>query len=131
MYPITPLVQVLFQLSSLTIAHHNLGFNSSYLTLLVPMSSSCRPTSHHTVFWILKYSPFLTKCIVLEMCMVYFLFLSFLAIHTYDLLSNIIKGACYGNTYVSLFRNSLFSILDYTRAIPAVNPVLYSLSALD
>ena len=51
-----------------------------------------------------------------------------ISIHTADLISNIMRGACYGTTYVSLFRNSLFSILNYNRASPSVHAELYSIS---
>ena len=62
------------------------------------------------------------------MCMVS---LPFLTIHIADLLSNIMRGACFENTYVSLFRNSSFSILKFARAITSVFAVFYYLSALD
>ena len=50
--------------------------------------------------------------------------------HIADLISNIIRGACYGTTYVSLFNNSLFSIMKCARSIPVVHASFYSLSEL-
>ena len=103
LYPITPLVQVLYQLSSLTIVYSNLLFNSPSLTFLVPMSANCIPSSHHTVLWIIHSFPFITKCILLTMCLVCFVSLPLLAIHTDYLISNMMIGACSATTYVSLF----------------------------
>ena len=69
-YPITPLLQVFFELSSLTIAYPNLVFTSSSLTFLVPLYANFIPPSHHTVLCKLHSLPFLTKFILLPMCMV-------------------------------------------------------------
>ena len=106
MYPITPLVKVFCQLSSLTIAYSNMGFNSFSLTLLVPISSSCRPPSHHTILCRLNYYSFFTMCILLEICMACLVSLPFLAIHKFNLLYNIIRSAFNETTSVSLFINS-------------------------
>ena len=54
--PITPLAQVLYNFSCLTIVYPNLRFNSSSIKLLVPMSTNCRPPPHHTVLFRLNYS---------------------------------------------------------------------------
>ena len=124
LYNITPLVKVFSQLSSLTIAYPNIGFNSFSLTLLVPMSANYRPPSRKNILCIFHYSPFVTKCILLEMYMVWFLFLPLLSIHIADLLSNIIRVACSGTTSVSLFNNSLFSIMECDRSIPILHASL-------
>ena len=47
--PVTPPQKVFCQLSSLTIAYPNIGFNSSSLTFLVPMSVSCRNPPHYAL----------------------------------------------------------------------------------
>ena len=97
LYYITPLVQVLcLQLSSLTIIYFILGVRSGSLTILVPMSTNCRPPLHQSILCILHFSPFLTKCILLAICMVCFVSLPFLAMHIADLLSKTIKGASFG-----------------------------------
>ena len=127
MYPVASIWQVLCQFSSLTISYYNLWFNSYSLTFLVPMSDSCRTPSHHTVLWKFHYSPFLTKFVILEIYLVYLVSLKFLSIHISYFIYNIMKGACYGTTYVSLFKNPLFSILKCDKAIPAVHAYLYSL----
>ena len=131
LYPITSLVQVFFQFSSLTIAYHNIGFNSYSLTVLVKKFDSCRPPSHHTVLCSLHSSSFITKWILLSMCLVRLVYLQFLAMHIADLLSNITRGDCYVTTYVSLFRKSLFGILKCYRSIPELHATLYSLLSLD
>ena len=129
--PITPLLQVFFQLSSLDIAYTNLGFISYYLILLPVISASCRPPSHQTVFWKMRYFPFLIKFTSLVMFLLFLVSLPLLAINTADFISTIIRGACYGTTYGSLFRNSFFSILKCARAIHVVNDALYLLWLLD
>ena len=40
------------------------------------------------------------------------------------------RGACYGTIYGFLFNNLLVSILKYSRSIPEVHAVFYSLSEL-
>ena len=50
-----------------------------------------------------------------------------LAIKKSDLISNIMRGACYETTLESLFRISSFSIMKCARAIPTVYAVLLSL----
>ena len=111
MYSITSLVQVLYKLSSLTIVYPNLVFNSPPLTLLVGIYSNCRLPSHHTFFcWFLS-SPVFTKCILIAIYLMFFLSLPLLYIHTYDLISNIIRGGRFGTTYGSLFISSLFIII--------------------
>ena len=125
-----PLVQVLCQLSNITIAYHNLGFNSSSLEFLVPMSDNSRPPLRHTVLWKFHPLPFLTNLILLEMCLVCLVSLSFLDIHTAGFISNIMGGACSVTKYGSLIFNSLVSILKFDRDIPKVHTALNSLSAL-
>ena len=127
---ITLLVQVFCTFSILTISYTNLGFNLSFLKLLVPISDNCRPISHHTILCIFHYSPFLTKEIILEMFLVCLVVLPFLVIHTSDLLYNIITFSCYVTTCGSLSISSLFIILKCDIAITAVHALLYSLSAL-
>ena len=130
MYPFTPVWNVLCQLSILTIVYPNLGFNSSFLTLLVPISDSYRSSSYHTVLFKFHSLPFLKKCILLVQCLVCLVSLPFLAMQKPDLLYNIIRVACSGTKSVSLFNNSLFVILKCARAIPEVHAALYSLLAL-
>ena len=50
-----------------------------------------------------------------------------LAINTSDLISNIMIGDFSGTTFIFLFRNSLFSILECSRDITEVHDALYSL----
>ena len=64
------------------------------------------------------------------MCLVCLVSYTFLATHTADMLPNIMRGACSGTTYGSLFRNSLFIILKRDRDIPAVHAEFYSLLAI-
>ena len=52
------------------------------------------------------WSPFLTKCIHLEICLVCLVYLPFLAMHMADLLSKTIKGASFGTMSGSSFNNS-------------------------
>ena len=127
LFPVTPLWQGLFQLSSLTIVYPNLGFNSYYLTLMVLIFVSFIPPSHHTVLWKLQYSPFLKELVLLEICLVCLVYLPLSAMQIADFLSNLIKDAFFGTTYVSLFKNSLFIILECASAIYAVHAELYSL----
>ena len=97
LYSITPLVQVFcLQFSSLTIIYFILGVRSGSLTFLVPMSANCRPPSHKSILCIFHFSPFLTKCILLAMCLVCLVSLPFLAMHMADFLSKTIKGASFG-----------------------------------
>ena len=121
LYHITPIVKVLCKFSSITMSYPNLGLNSYSTTLLVPMSENLRPTSHHTVLCIFHSSRFLTKCIIMAMCMVCLVSFSLLDIHTSYLLSTIIRGACYGTTYGFLFISSLFRILKCANSIPELN----------
>ena len=130
MYTVTPLLQVFCQLSIITISYPNLGLNSSSLTLLVPISVNCISPSHHTVFYKLLSSTFLTNCILLEMCLVCLVFFPCLDMHIADLISNIIRGAWSGTTSVYLFRNSLFRILKCARSITALRAALYLVSEL-
>ena len=131
LYSTTPLVQMFFQWSILTTAYPNIGFNSSHLILLVPVSSNCRPLSHHAILCRCHYSKFRSKWILLEMFLLCLVSLPLFTIHTYHLLCNIIRGACSGTTSVSLFSMSLCSILKCARDIPTVHDKLYSLSTLD
>ena len=131
LYYITPLVQVFcLQFSSLTIIYFILGVRSGSLTLLVPMSANCRPPSHQSILRILHFSPLLTKCILLEMCLECLVSLPFLAMHMADLLSKTIKGVYFGTMYGSSFNNSWTNILKCDKAIPSVHSALYSLYTL-
>ena len=60
----------------------------------------------------------------MAMFLVCLVLLTLLAIHTAYLLSNIMRGACYGTTYVSLLVNSFFIILKCARSIPEVRSEL-------
>ena len=95
------------------------------------MNSNCRPPSHQQNLSIFYFSPVLTKCTLLEMCIVWFLSLPILSIHTSYFLSNIIIGSSYGTIYGSLLKNLWINILKCAKAIPEVHAALYSLSALD
>ena len=130
LYPITHIWQVFCQLSSLTIACPNLGFNSYSLTSLVPIYDSWRPPSQHTVLCRLYYSPFITRWIFMSVCLVCLISLPFLDIHTSELISNITRGAFSGTTYVFLFISSLFRILKCAKTTSSVHDELYSLLAL-
>ena len=72
----------------------------------MPISVNCRPHSHQSILCILHFSPFLTKCILLAMCLVCLIYLPLLAIHIEDLLSNTFKGDSSGTMSVYLFKNS-------------------------
>ena len=81
------------------------------------MYYNCRPPSHHTIFFILQFSPFLTKCTLLAMCLVCLAYLPFLAIHTEDLLSNIIRGAASGTISGSLLKNNELISLKFIKPL--------------
>ena len=51
--------------------------------------------------------------------------LPLLATHTAYFISNIMRCACSGTTYGSLFISSLFSIMKCDNAIPVVHDTLY------
>ena len=121
---ITPFVQVLCQSSNDIILYYNPIFNSSYLKLLVWMPNYFRHLSRHTVLCIFHFSIFLIKCILLVMCLACMVSLTLLDIHTSDLISNIMIGACYGTKYGSLFISSVLSILKCYRAITALRDAL-------
>ena len=97
---------VMSQLSSLTVIYFILGFKSFSPTVLVAISAKGRPPSHQSILCILQFSPFHTKCTLLEMCLVCLVSLPCLAIQTSDLLPNIIRGASYGTISGSLFKKS-------------------------
>ena len=120
LYPFTPIWQVVYQLSSLTIAYNNLVSNYHLLTLLVWMSANYIPPPYHTVVFIFKSSPFITNFILLEMSLVFFLSLSLFSILIAYVLSNTMRVACYRTTFGYLFINSFFGTLKCSRAIPAV-----------
>ena len=101
---INPIVKLLCQLSSITIVYSNIGFNSSSLTLLVPMTSKCRPLSHHIFFCRFKSSTFLKKLIILEVCLVCLMYFPLFSIHIADLISNIMRGACSGTTCILVYQ---------------------------
>ena len=126
-----PPVKLFCRFSRHTIAYPNLGFDSSYLALLVPMSANFRPHSHHTVLWKFHSSLFITKFILIAIFLVCLMSLLFLSINTDYLISNIIISACSGTIYGYLFANSFFSILSCSGSIPVVHATLYSLSTLD
>ena len=94
------------QFSSLTIIYFILGVRSGSLKLLVPIYANCRPPSHQSILCILNFYPFLTKFILLAMCLVCLLSLPFLSMHIADLLSKTIKGASFGTMYGFSFSNS-------------------------
>ena len=96
---------ILSQFSILAMIYFIMGSESLSPTFLVTMSSNCRPPSHHSILCILQFSPFHTKCNLLEMCLVLLISLPFLAIKTANLLSNIIRGAYYRTISGSLFNN--------------------------
>ena len=96
---------VLSQLSSHIIIYFILGVKSCSPTLLVVTYTYCRPPSHQLICYILKLSPFLTKCVILEMCLLCLVSLPFLAIHTSYLPSNIIRGSSSGTISGSFFNN--------------------------
>ena len=107
LYYINPLVQFFcIQFSSITIIYFIIGVGSGSLTFLLPMSANCRPTSNQSILCILNFSPFLTKCILLAMCLVCLVSLPFLAMHIADLLSKTIKGYYFGTMSGSSFNNS-------------------------
>ena len=122
---------VLYQLSSLTILYFILGVKSRSPTFLVEISANWRPPSHRSILCILHFSPFLTKCIILEMWLVCLVYLPFLDINTADLPSNITRGASYGIIYGSLFNNSWINTMKCAKAIPAAKAAFYPLYALD
>ena len=74
------------------------------------MYSNFRHPSHHTFLCRLHSSPFITKWILLEMCLVCLVYLPFLDIHTSYLISNIMRGTYYGTTYEYLFISSVLSL---------------------
>ena len=106
LYSITYIVQVICSFSSLTIAYTNLLFNSYSLTFLVTMSDNCIPPSHHTVLCKIHSLQFLTKWILLEICIVCFVYLPLLSTYTDYLISNITRSDCYGTTSGYLFIRS-------------------------
>ena len=98
----------------------------------IPGFNLCQLQTYLTPHCLVKISLFTIsyKLVLMEMCLVCLMSLPFLNTQIADLLSNITTGACYGITAISLFNNSLFIILKFARAIPAVHDALYSLSAL-
>ena len=95
------------------------------------MSANCRPPSHQSIFCILHFSPFLTKFILLAMCLVCLVSLPLLAMYIADLLYKTIKVFSSGTMYGSLFNNLWINILKCAKAIPTVYAELYSLYAPD
>ena len=91
---------------SLTIIYFILGVGSGSHTLLVLISTNCRPPSYQSIFCILHFSLFITQCIILAMCLVCLVSLPFLAMHIVDLLSKTIKGASSGTMSGFLFSSS-------------------------
>ena len=94
------------------------------------MSANCRPLSYRTVLCNFHSLTFFTECILLEMFMVCLVSLPLFAIHTSDLISNIIRSDCFGTTFGSFFINLLFNLMKCDRAIPAMHDALHSLAAL-
>ena len=123
--------RVLYQVSSLTMRYFILGVRSGSLTLSVPISANYRPPSHQSILCILYFSPFVKKCILLEMCLVCLVSLPFLAMHIEDLVSKAIKGDYSGTMSGSLFSKSWINTLKCAKVIPEVHATFYSLSALD
>ena len=122
---------VIYKLSRFKMMYFILGFKSCSPTFLVAKSINCRPPSNQPILWYLHFSPFLTKGTLLAMCLVWLLYLSLLAIHTVNLLSNIIRGDSSGTIYWSLFNNSWINILKGAKSIPPVHAVFYSLYAIE
>ena len=79
----------------------------------------------------LKKLPFLTKFTFLEMCLICLVSLTLLAIHTAELIHNIIRGTDSGTISGSLYKNSWINILKCDKSMPAVNDALYSLYEID
>ena len=132
LHSITPLVQVFcLQFSSFTIIYFILGVRSGSLKFLVPMSANCRPPSHQSILCILHFYPFVTKWILLAMCLVCLVSLPFLSMHISDLLSKTIKGASFRTISGYSFNNSWTNIMKCAKVIPVVRAALYSLSTLD
>ena len=127
----TSCTSVLSRLWRLTITYFILEVKSGSPTFSVTMSANCRPPLHKSILWIFHFSPFLTKCIILAICLMSLVSLPILAIHTAEFLTNIIRGASSGNLSGLLFRNSWINNLKCDIAIPAVHAALYSLSSLD
>ena len=69
---VTTLFQVLCQISIITVVYYNLVFNKSSLTLFVITSDNCRPPSSHNILWNFHSLHFITKCILLVLCLVFF-----------------------------------------------------------
>ena len=61
---------IISKFSILTMIYFVLGFKSFSPKFLLAMSANCRPLSHHSILCIFHFSPFLTKCTLLEMCLV-------------------------------------------------------------
>ena len=99
LYSVYLFVQLLSQLSSLTIVYSKLVFNASSITLFFPIPEIFRTPSHHTVLWRLHSSPFPMKYIFLQKWLVWLVSLTFLYIHTAYLLSNMIRVSCSGTAY--------------------------------
>ena len=96
------------------------------------MSANCRTPSHQSILCIFHFPPFLTKFILLAMCLVCLVSLPLLAMHIADLLFKTMKGDSSVTMSRSFFKkNSWIIILKCDKAIPAVHAALYSLSALD
>ena len=72
---------VISELSSLTIIYFILGIKSSSPTFLEAMSAKCRPLSDKSILWILHFYPFLSKCILLAMCLLCLVSFPLLSIH--------------------------------------------------
>ena len=94
----------LYQLSKLTTIYLILRFKSFSPTFLVAMSDNCITPPHHSILWIFQFSPFLTKCTLLEICLVCLVYLPLLSIQTADLIPNIIRGDSYGTISVCLLK---------------------------
>ena len=122
---------VLSQLSILTIIYFIIGVKSFSPTFLGAMSANWRPLSHQSILCNLHFSPFLTKWVLLAMCLVCLVSLLLLVIHIADLPSKSIRGASSGDISVSLFNYSWINILKCAKAIPTVHDELYSLSTVD
>ena len=94
---------VLYQFSIITIIYFIIDVKWCSPNILVEMSTNCRTPSHQSILCIFHFSQFLTKCILLAMCLVCLVSLPFLSIHIKDLLYNTIKRSSSGTMYRSLF----------------------------
>ena len=113
-----------YQFSIITMIYFIQVFKSFSSTFLVAMSNKFIPPSHQSILCIFHFSPFITKCTIISMCLVCLLSLPILAIHTADFLSNIVRVDYSVTIYVSLFKNSRLNILKCAKVISAAHAAL-------